>query len=306
MNRNFHIDENEVNRNVTTRRDARMQQRKIGFSDKWKKFASDSGLNHKWLLYLATGISASLTFISIFIMLMGEKPDIWRYITAFLFSIMGVFVCEPAVLWWLGRVELHQNKIQLIFGIIGLCTSAALSAKTVYSAGELIVWALGDSMFSNYNVINADTQSWLVHFVPWMVMTHVGLGIIYFAFSNEAAAKRIQARIELEANTEIALAKSDMKADTAIASSQAVSMMIRQIAPQMGVDNARKLMEQFMLDNGFDINSDGKIQPSEAKAFNAYAGTQVGQSKIRQSISDSMQSAPASNNGHFPTSGGAD
>lgn len=265
------IDEKQIQENVNLRRAKRVAARTLGSWGKIAQAMTALNLKDRWLLYVAVFISAALTGASVFLILAGASVDPWRMAFAGFFAIVAVAICEPALLWWLNRVEYHQNNIQAFVSIAGLIASAVMTARTVYSAGELLIWALGDNIFSNYTAINPSTQDWLVHFIPILVMIHICLGLIYFSVSAEATAKRSVENTRRNADTRIKTAMADMQADKAEAQADAMSTLIAELAPKMGIEQAKREMISFMVANGFDANNDGTISPDELAAFRKWS-----------------------------------
>lgn len=286
------LDEKHLQNVIVAKRDARVAERAAGAWGSITKLVDELDLRNRWLLYVATFISALLTGASIFIIIMGDSPDTWRMVFAGLMALIGVFICEPAVLWWLQRVEYHQNKMQLITAILGLIVSAGLSARTIWSAGELLVYALGDNVFSNYTSVSTATQDWLVHFIPYLVMTHVGLGLLYFATSAESASHRSIEKVKRSSNTRIHIAKADMDADVSEAMADAMTQLVIELAPQVGMRNAKRAINQYMLEQGFDADNNGAIDEKELAAFNKW---------ITNSNNQRATTVGRSNNGAHPT-----
>lgn len=294
------VDEKKVKETMLKKRIERITERAAGAWGTIPTLLTEWNFKDRWLLYVAAFISAILTGASIFIIVMGESGDMWRMVFAAVMALVGVFVCEPAVLWWLQRVEYHQNKIQLWVGIFGLVFSAGLSARTILSAGELIVWALGDNVFSNYTSISGGTQDWLVHFIPYLVMVHVSLGLIYFSVSAESASRRVTQKATRASADRILTAKAEMEADTAEVMADAMSSLLTELAPKVGIKRAQQVITTYLVESGFDTDRDGKINQGERQSFNEFARKGDNQAKIRDAITEDIA---AGNNGLHPTNG---
>lgn len=284
MNNNLRVDETRIREGIAIKRAKREEQRRTGAWGSLGLMVKTLDLRNRWLLYVATFVSALLTGASLFIITMGDSLDIWRLMFAVVMSIIGVLICEPAVLWWLNRVEYHQNRTQLITAIFGLVFSAGLTARTIYSAGELIVWALGDNIFSQFNVVSVATQIWLVHFIPYLVMVHVALGLVYFSVSAESANRRSVENTKRSAATRVEVAKADMEADSAEAMADSLTLMIAELAPQVGIKRAQERVIQFMMDNGFDRDGNGTFDNEEVGKFLQWSKEKSNSDILRQSV----------------------
>lgn len=280
---NNKLDEGAIQKEVETRRTERIEKRKKGWWGGLSSIWNLLDMKNRWLLYVAVFISAALTGSSVFIILAGDSTDPWRLGFAALFAVIAVAICEPALLWWLNRVEYNQGKVQGVIAVVGLVASIGMTAKTVWSAGELLVWALGSNVFSSYTAINPNTQDWLVHFVPVLVMIHIVLGLAYFTFSAESTARRSIETVRRDANTRILTAKADMEADKAESMSLALAVLIKEMAPRVGIQEAQKELIRFMVANGFDTSGDGKIDDQEFARFQEWSKSHP--QEVRDAIS---------------------
>lgn len=161
-----------------------------------------------WLIYLALGFTAALSFVS-GLLLPFMKPGVdvpltWGTAGAALMYAVGFMVIgEGAAYFWFEKIidqDPDNNGQKIIAGLM-IAFSVITSMTTALAASYIIAFWIG--VFDTFTGIPAWAQKWIAVSIPVMMVVHVVAGIIFKSISDEATSER-------EANAKINQARNDM------------------------------------------------------------------------------------------------
>lgn len=178
------------------------QKKELGKQEFQRKFG------RYWLIYLALGFTAILSFIG-GLMLPFMKPDVnvpltWGTAMAGLFYALGfVIIGEGAANFWFERVtdQDPDNDTQKWIAGVMIAASVAISASTALATSYIIAYWVG--VFDAFLAIPVWAQKYIAIAVPVMMVAHAVAGIVFKSVSDEAYADR-------EANAEVNRARNEM------------------------------------------------------------------------------------------------
>lgn len=194
-----------------------------------------------WLLYLALGFTAILSFIG-GLMLPFMKPDVnvpltWGTAAAGLFYAIGfILIGEGAANFWFDKVtdQDPDNNIQKWIAGIMIALSVIVSASTALATSYIIAYWVG--VFEAFLTIPVWAQKYIAIVVPVMMVLHAVAAIAFKSVSDEATSERdARARIN-QAQSEAAEAEARAEADYIVANAPF-------LAHQMGEMKARAKLE---------------------------------------------------------------
>lgn len=209
--------------------------RKQEFDRKFKRY---------WLIYLALGFTATLSFISGLILPFMKKgvdvPLTWGTGLAALFFAVGfILIGEGAANFWFDKVtdQDPDNGTQKLIAGIMIAASVIVSASTALAASYIIVWWVG--VFDTFLDIPAWAQKYIAVAIPLMLVIHAVAGIIFKSVSDEAFAEReSKARIN-QAMSEAREAETRAEADYIIANAPLLAKQMGEMKAKAKLDALR-------------------------------------------------------------------
>jgi hypothetical protein len=194
-----------------------------------------------WLLYLALGFTAILSFIG-GLMLPFMKPDVnvpltWGTAAAGLFYALGfILIGEGAANFWFDKVtdqDPDNNGQKWIAGIM-IALSVIVSASTALATSYIIAYWVG--VFDAFLTIPVWAQKYIAIIVPIMMVFHAVAAIAFKAISDEATSERdARARIN-QAQSEAAEAEARAEADYIVANAPALARQMGEMKAKAKLD----------------------------------------------------------------------
>lgn len=195
-------------------------------TSKQKKEMKKQEFKHKfgryWLIYMALGFTAILSFIG-GLMLPFMKPDVnvplnWGTFGAGLFYAIGfILIGEGAANFWFDKVTDSDpdNGMQKWIAAIMIFASVFVSASTALATSYIIAYWVG--VFDAFLTIPVWAQKYISIAVPVMLVLHAVAGILFKSVSDEAFSEReSQSRIN-QAMNDAAEMQARARADFIIA-----------------------------------------------------------------------------------------
>jgi uncharacterized membrane protein len=223
-------------------------------TSKQKKELAKIDFNRKfgryWLIYLALGFTAILSFIG-GLMLPFMKPDVnvpltWGTAAAGLFYALGfIIIGEGAANFWFDKVtdQYPDNKAQKWIAGIMILASVLVSASTALATSYIIAYWVG--VFDAFLTIPVWAQKYIAIAVPVMLVAHAVAGIAFKSVSDEAASERDSNGRIRQAQNDAAEARARAHADYVVANAPRLAQQMGEMEAENELDALRaKIMEQ--------------------------------------------------------------
>jgi uncharacterized membrane protein len=203
-----------------------------------------------WLLYLALGFTAILSFIG-GLMLPFMKPDVnvpvnWGTVAAGLFYALGfILIGEAAANFWFDKVtdsDPDNGQQKWIAGLM-IAASVIVSASTALATSYIIAYWVG--VFDAFLTIPVWAQKYIAIAVPVMLVAHAVAGIAFKSVSDEAASERDSNGRIRQAQNDAAEARARAHADYVVANAPRLAQQMGEMEAENELDALRaKIMEQ--------------------------------------------------------------
>jgi uncharacterized membrane protein len=221
-----------------------------------------------WLLYLALGFTAILSFIG-GLMLPFMKPDVnvpvnWGTVAAGLFYALGfILIGEAAANFWFDKVtdsDPDNGQQKWIAGLM-IAASVIVSASTALATSYIIAYWVG--VFDAFLTIPVWAQKYIAIAVPVMMVAHAVAGIIFKSVSDEAYAERdARARIN-QARNEAAEAKARAKADWIVQNSPRLAKEMGEMEAEAELENLRAKINSEKAKRGMTVSYNQDVRQLE-------------------------------------------
>lgn len=225
-----------------------------------------------WLVYVAIGFTAVLSFIS-GLLLPFMKPDIevplnWgTALSALMYATGFMLIGEGAALFWFEKVtdQDPDNIYQKIVAALMIVVSVATSLTTALAASYIIAYWVG--VFDTFTGIPEWAQKWIAISIPVFMVVHVVSGIIFKSVSDEAFSER-------EANSKINQARNAMYEAQAQARANWWEQNAPILAEQMGrieaedeLEALRAQIAQKQVKRNISTGYRGQPAPAPSRTF---------------------------------------
>lgn len=214
------------------------QRKDLRKAERYRKFG------RYWLIYLALGITAALSFIS-GLLLPFMKPDVivpltWGTAGAALFYAVGFMVIgEGAANFWFDKItdQDPDNSGQKWTAGIMIFLSVVVSLTTALAASYIIAYWVG--VFDTFTSIPPWAQKYIAIAIPVMLVAHAVAGIIFKSISDEAYSERESNAKIHQAHSEAAEARATAKANWIIANAPRIAQEMGEMEAEEELDTLR-------------------------------------------------------------------